>query len=159
MKKLVLPSLLILFLAFNSSNLLAQDNSTPAEKKAKIEAWHTAYLTTEMKLTSEESQKFWPIYTAYKAELDLLERPRKSIGKTIDQMTDSELKQLIYKELDNELARANIDRKYVEKFLAILAPIKIVRMKKAEKDFKRMVLEQWRDNNSEEEHYAHLDAG
>jgi hypothetical protein len=147
MKKLVLPSLLILFLAFNSSNLLAQDNSTPAEKKAKIEAWHTAYLTTEMKLTSEESQKFWPIYTAYKAELDLLERPRKSIGKTIDQMTDSELKQLIYKELDNELARANIDRKYVEKFLAILAPIKIVRMKKAEKDFKRMVLEQWRDNH------------
>ena len=69
------------------------------------------------------------------------------IDAEYDQQTDSELKQLIYKELDNELARANIDRKYAEKFLAILAPIKIVRMKKAEKDFKRMVLEQWRDNH------------
>ena len=148
MKKLLLRSILSLFVCFSSSILIAQNNAlTPAEKKAKIEVWHTAYLTTEMKLTSEESQKFWPLYTAYKAELDLLERPIKAIGKPIDQMNDAELKQFIYKELDNEQLRVTINRKYAEKFLAILPPMKIVLMKKAEKEFKRIVLEQWKNNN------------
>jgi protein subunit release factor A len=123
------------------------NNSTPAEKKAKLDAWHTAFLTSEMQLTTEEAQKFWPIYNEYKAEMEKLEKPVKAIGKTIEQMSDAELRQMIYKELDNEQQRVNMNKKYVDRFLTILPAIKIVRLKKAEREFKKMVLEQWRDNH------------
>ena len=62
-------------------------------------------------------------------------------------MSDAELRQMIYKELDNEQQRVNMNKKYIDRFLTILPAIKIVRLKKAEREFKKMVLEQWRDNH------------
>jgi len=148
MKKIIINCSVFSFLLLLNISISAQtNNSTPAEKKAKLDAWHTAFLTSEMQLTTEEAQKFWPIYNEYKAEMEKLEKPVKAIGKTIEQMSDAELRQMIYKELDNEQQRVNMNKKYVDRFLTILPAIKIVRLKKAEREFKKMVLEQWRDNH------------
>ena len=148
MKKTIINCCIISILLFLNISISAQTNNlTPAEKKAKLDAWHTAYLTSEMQLTTEEAQKFWPVYNEYKAEMENLEKPAKAIGKPIEQMSDAELRQMIYKELDNEQQRVNINKKYVDRFLTILPPIKIVRLKKAEREFKKMVLEQWRDHH------------
>jgi hypothetical protein len=148
MKKTIINCSVFSFLLLLNISISAQtNNSTPAEKKAKLDAWHTAFLTSEMQLTTEEAQKFWPIYNEYKAEMEKLEKPVKAIGKTIEQMSDAELRQMIYKELDNEQQRVNMNKKYVDRFLTILPAIKIVRLKKAEREFKKMVLEQWRDNH------------
>lgn len=148
MKKTIINCCIMSTLLFLNLSISAQtSNLTPAEKKAKLDAWHTAYLTSEMQLTTEEAQKFWPIYNEYKAELENLEKPVKAIGKPIEQMSDAELRQLIYKELDHEQQRVNMNKKYVDRYLAILPPIKIVRLKKAEREFKKIVLEQWRDNH------------
>jgi hypothetical protein len=148
MKKIIINcSVFSLLVLLNVAISAQTNNSTPAEKKAKLDAWHTAFLTSEMQLTTEEAQKFWPIYNEYKAEMENLEKPVKAIGKTIEQMSDAELRQMIYKELDNEQQRVNINKKYVDRFLTILPAIKIVRLKKAEREFKKMVLEQWRDNH------------
>jgi len=148
MKKTIINCSVFSFLLLLNISISAQtNNSTPAEKKAKLDAWHTAFLTSEMQLTTEEAQKFWPIYNEYKAEMEKLEKPVKAIGKTIEQMSDAELRQMIYKELDNEQQRVNMKKKYVDRFLTILPAIKIVRLKKAEREFKKMVLEQWRDNH------------
>jgi hypothetical protein len=148
MKKVIINCSVFSFLLLLNISISAQtNNSTPAEKKAKLDAWHTAFLTSEMQLTTEEAQKFWPIYNEYKAEMEKLEKPVKAIGKTIEQMSDAELRQMIYKELDNEQQRVNMNKKYVDRFLTILPAIKIVRLKKAEREFKKMVLEQWRDNH------------
>jgi len=148
MKKTIINCSVFSFLLLLNISISAQTNSsTPAEKKAKLDAWHTAFLTSEMQLTTEEAQKFWPIYNEYKAEMENLEKPVKAIGKTIEQMSDAELRQMIYKELDNEQQRVNMNKKYIDRFLTILPAIKIVRLKKAEREFKKMVLEQWRDNH------------
>jgi hypothetical protein len=148
MKKTIINCSVFSFLLLLNISISAQtNNSTPAEKKAKLDAWHTAFLTSEMQLTTEEAQKFWPIYNEYKAEMENLEKPVKAVGKTIEQMSDAELRQMIYKELDNEQQRVNMNKKYIDRFLTILPAIKIVRLKKAEREFKKMVLEQWRDNH------------
>jgi len=148
MKKTIINCSVFSFLLLLNISISAQtNNSTPAEKKAKLDAWHTAFLTSEMQLTTEEAQKFWPIYNEYKVEMENLEKPVKAVGKTIEQMSDAELRQMIYKELDNEQQRVNMNKKYIDRFLTILPAIKIVRLKKAEREFKKMVLEQWRDNH------------
>lgn len=62
MKKIVL---LTLFLLNISYFCYAQ----PEKIKNNIEAIQIAYLTRELSLSSEEAQKFWPVYNEYREEL------------------------------------------------------------------------------------------
>ena len=71
MKKIIL--LLIISAAFITS-IEAQDNSGSQQrpkqnKRANIEALKVAFVTSELNLTAEEAQKFWPIHNGYMEEL------------------------------------------------------------------------------------------
>ena len=57
--KLLLP--LILFI---SAAAFAQDDAKK-EKHEQIKALKVSFITTELSLTAEESEKFWPVYNAY----------------------------------------------------------------------------------------------
>jgi len=64
MKKIIIA---ISFVFFGSYICIAQDGN---EKKfQRIEAIKIAYITRELDLTPDESQKFWPIYNEYFAEI------------------------------------------------------------------------------------------
>jgi hypothetical protein len=62
MKKILL---LTLFLLNISYFCYAQGE----KRKNNIEAIQIAYLTRELSLSSEEAQKFWPVYNEYRDEL------------------------------------------------------------------------------------------
>lgn len=62
MKKILL---LTLFLLNISYFCYAQADN----RKNNIEAIQIAYLTRELSLSSEEAQKFWPVYNEYRDEL------------------------------------------------------------------------------------------
>ncbi len=62
MKKILL---LTLFLLNISYFCYAQAD----KRKNNIEAIQIAYLTRELSLSSEEAQKFWPVYNEYRDEL------------------------------------------------------------------------------------------
>lgn len=137
MKNTILVSLLFIYV------VIAQAQSTnPSQRKEKIEAMRNAYITSQMNLTPEEAQKFWPVYNEYHTELDNLERPLKAIGKTIDQMSETEAKQFIYKELELENQRYAINKKFADKFLLIISAKKLIKLKQAEREFKKMMIEQ-----------------
>ena len=54
----ILTTLLLLF------SLMGFTQDDPS-KKEKIKALKTAFITTELDLTSAEAEKFWPIYNAF----------------------------------------------------------------------------------------------
>ena len=58
----ILPILVILFMSLPSS-------AAAQNQKDDLEALRVAFITKELKLTSDESQKFWPIYNEYLKEL------------------------------------------------------------------------------------------
>jgi hypothetical protein len=62
MKKI--PMLILIFINI-SYICLAQ----PGDRRDKAEAIQASYITTELKLSPEEAQKFWPIYRNYKEEI------------------------------------------------------------------------------------------
>lgn len=37
-------------------------------KRERIESFRVAYFTRQLNLTAEESQRFWPVYNAYRAD-------------------------------------------------------------------------------------------
>jgi len=84
-----------------------------------------------MDLTTEENQKFWPLYSEYRdAAGKQGERLAKIImeyGKNYDSLSDAQAIQLMndYATLDQD--RINLRSAYVKKFGAILPPKKLMR--------------------------------
>src|SRR6201991_1405445 len=88
-----------------------------------IESYKTAFITQRLNLTTEEAQKFWPIYNSYIAEVRQVNMTYRQDGN----------------ELRMEEARLNIKKKYSVEFLKAISPGKINDFFKAEKDFEVII--------------------
>src|SRR6476620_10673268 len=63
--------ILLLFVILGSfSEIKAQEDESRAEK---IEALKIAFITQKLQLTSDEAQKFWPVYNQYENEIRSLQ--------------------------------------------------------------------------------------
>lgn len=101
---------------------LAQDNKDAGQKGngSRIEALKIAYLTKKLNLSTEEAQKFWPIYNQYMGEI------RKT---RIDARQNQE------GEIPTEEKLLNIRKKYNGEFNKALSSEKVNSFFKAEKEF------------------------
>src|ERR1700754_991090 len=88
-----------------------------------LEAYKTAFITQRLNLTTEEAQRFWPIYNSYSAEM-------KQANITYHQDGN---------ELQLDETRLNIKKKYSIEFHKAISPGKINDFFKAEKDFEVIV--------------------
>lgn len=101
---------------------LAQDDNDAGQKGtgSRIEALKIAYLTKKLNLSTEEAQKFWPIYNEYMGEI------RKT---RIDARQNKE------GEIPTEEKLLNIRKKYNGEFNKALSSEKVNTFFKAEKEF------------------------
>src|SRR6476659_7744714 len=74
MKKFILI-LIVLNTAFFAGK--AQDDES--KKAEKIQALKITFITQKLELTSDEAQKFWPIYSQYENEMKQLLLERKNV--------------------------------------------------------------------------------
>lgn len=117
-----------------------------AQRGEKIKAFKTAYITEELDLSPSEAEKFWPVYNQYDDLLmDLRRKERQEIFKKVkgdlDALSDAEASVL----LDEITLLKSQEFKYHEEMLRDLKKVlpakKILKLKRAEEDFKRMLLE------------------
>lgn len=136
MKKIVL----ILFLV--STGLYAQ-----RPNQDRMKAFKTAYLTDQLDLTSSEAEKFWPIYNYFDNKLKSLRKKERSevFSKVrnggIEALTDSEAIALIDKMLEMKTTELQYRKELVKDLLKVLSPKKIIKLNRAEEEFKKMLLE------------------
>jgi hypothetical protein len=134
-------SILMLFMLLGFT-LKAQD------KKDKIEAMHSAYITEKVGLTQDEAQKFWPIYNQYHADMEELQKQRRQNARTIkdaggiDNMKDEEVQKLIANEIDIKSRELDLRKKYIVQFETVLSVKKVAKFFIAEEQFKLYLLEQ-----------------
>jgi hypothetical protein len=108
----------------------------------KVEAHKIAFITNELNLTPEESQKFWPIYNEYSAkEKDL----RPEFKGRPESVTEAEANDIINRFFENEEKRLNLMKNYYQKFKAILPATKVVKLHFAERKFKEKLLEKMKE--------------
>jgi len=88
----------------------------------RLEAYKIAYLTNILKLSSEEAQKFWPIYNKYISEI----RQVKIQSRTMD-------------EIDLEEKIVNVRKRYKNEFSQALPGERVNQFFKADKDFNNVV--------------------
>jgi Spy/CpxP family protein refolding chaperone len=121
------------------------------EKKEQIKAMKVAFLTTELNLTPNEAEKFWPIYNTFDDKQ--FELRHKKMKGSFRKMNDDELDKLSEKEAtsllnqieSNEEELFQLRKKFSSNFKEVLPAVKIIKLKKAEEDFNRKLLQQYRD--------------
>ncbi|MEZ4837608.1 sensor of ECF-type sigma factor [Flavobacterium sp.] len=122
-------------------------------KRDKVKALKTAFITTELALTQQEAEKFWPIYNAYEDELfELRHEKMKSYMKRMDAdlngMSEKEATVLLSQMESVEEETHQLKKKLVADLKNVISSHKIVKLKKAEEDFNRNLLKQYRENRS-----------
>ena len=143
MKKYILLSLF----AISATAIFAQPENGPEdfrEKKDKMNAMKSAYITSELNLSTEEAQAFWPVYNELDSKIEALRmanfdqgmKMRKS-GKKIEDFSDEELLKMMKQRLDNDEQIAKLRKQYHEKFLKLLGTKKTAMLYHAEMEFMR----------------------
>ena len=119
------------------------------EKKEQIKAFKVAFITDELKLTTSEAEKFWPLYNAYDSKQQNLRHQKfKSLKENdinIDKMSDKEATAYLTQMESNEEEVFQNRKKFVASLKGVIPPQKIIKLKKAEEDFNRKLLKQYRD--------------
>lgn len=69
MKKYLLIPFLLFTMQIFAQEVEPQDAQPQGANAQIIETLRTAYITKELNLTSEEAQKFWPVYNEYAGEI------------------------------------------------------------------------------------------
>ncbi|MFC4211432.1 hypothetical protein ACFOWA_09580 [Pedobacter lithocola] len=120
-------------------------------KGEEIESLKIAFFTKKLELSPDDAKVFWPIYNNMQEEQNALrkERFQKMISfrkvTEIDNLSDAQIQSLITSEFDFRQRDLNIEKKYYNKFKAVL-PIKIIgKYYRAQEAFKRELLNRFKD--------------
>ncbi len=144
-------NILSLFIVFISLNAIAQDGPFIRKKKEQIKSLKVAFITNELSLTSDEAAKFWPLYNAYEdKQQDIKKQKLKSYldrmdDDSIDKLSDKEAANLLTQMESSEDDLYQAKKKFVASLKGVISPLKILKLKKAEENFNRKLLQQYRD--------------
>lgn len=133
--KRVLSILIFSFLLFKGQLLFAQS------EKDKVEALRIAFISKRVELTTAEAEKFWPVYNEYNDKLKAIKRNlRQSYRKKAETLNDREAEELYYLDLQSKQAETDVHKVYSEKIKAIIGVKKVVKLRVAEEEFKREII-------------------
>ena len=119
------------------------------ERGEKIEAARTAFLTDKMKLTTEQAQKFWPLYNEYDAKRKELRRQSRPFkGQNLEALSDAQIKDQMNLMFDSRQKELNLDKEYADKFQKVISVRQLAAMYKGEREFTKALLQKLNEGKS-----------
>ena len=116
-----------------------------------VHTFKIAFITKRLDLTSEQAEKFWPIYNKYEDELKLLRDANSkvllNVYINIETMNDNELEGIVNQELTFRQNELDVTKKYIPQFKSVLPIRKVLKLFKAEEDFKKELIKRMSQNN------------
>jgi len=145
---------IVLLLAVFFSILLQAQPPKSKEKKEKLKAIKTAYISTELNLTPEEATKFWPIYHAFEDKQHEIKQEKwkrnlDANDSSLNELSTKEASALLQKVVHTEEATYQERKKFVQNLKEFLPAIKILKLLKAEASFNRKLLQQFRNKKDQ----------
>ena len=137
MKKLLQILLLILCVTPIFAQEVEPEDEVQIDPKAKekINAARIAYITERLGLTPEEAEKFWPVYREFvEKRQDLKKEYRQQVKQGADEKT------LIDLDLKIKQRQLDLERDYSGRLQKVVSPQKVIALRQAEGDFRRMLL-------------------
>jgi len=140
--------ILILLAAFSLVQLKAQ-NPALNPNMEKLNAYKIAFFTRRLNLTSQEAEKFWPVYNEFQDKRNSILQERLSLNRNINQnelnMSDKEMIEAGDNYISLQVREASLAQEYHKKFREILSPKKVLRLYQAENQYKLLLLNEIKD--------------
>lgn len=143
--------IILMVLVLTSFSTMAQDGPFIRKKKEQIKALKVAYITDELSLTSDEATKFWPLYNAFEDKQQEIKRQKlkayldRSDEDSFDKLSEKEATSMLIQMENTEEELYQLKKKFISNLKGVISPIKILKLKKAEENFNRKLLQQYRD--------------
>ncbi|WP_319503189.1 hypothetical protein [uncultured Draconibacterium sp.] len=137
-------------LIFTQTQATAQNNDDD-DRWERYRNEKVAFFTTNLDLTTEEAQKFWPVYNQMEKEMFDFQQKRHELENRVrnvdENLSNNELTKLTREHVALGKTEAEVREKYNEKFLKILPPLKVIKLYKTEYDFRMYMFRKYRDRN------------
>lgn len=141
---------LLFFLAFQINT-----HAQGGRKLEMLESARVGFITRQIGLTSQEAEKFWPVFNRYDAEKRALRKRFQAellqARAEFETMSDKEVEELIENTLKFRQSEVELERKAVQEYKKILPVKKIALLLKAEKDFQKEILKNLKKRRFEED--------
>lgn len=121
------------------------------KKKDQIKTLKISFITNELALTPDEAAKFWPIYNAYDdKQFELRHKKMKSFNEkvgnsTLEKMNNKEAEALLSQMQNTEDELYKNQKKFITNVKTVLTPLQIIKLKQAEINFNKKLLQQYRN--------------
>lgn len=139
MKKilLILPFILL------ATTVMAQEQNkkrrfSPEEFQAK----QKEFITGKAELSQSEAEAFFPIFfELQKKKFEIERNARKSINrKRGEKMTEEQCRKLVNNVAEAKIKVAALEKEYIEKYLKVISPCKLLKIQHAEGEFQRELM-------------------
>lgn len=136
--------LLLIFLCISSFSQAQQSSD-------QIKSLKIAHLSSVLNLTTEEAEKFWPIYNTYDNKLSKLRHSevihyiKSNETQDIEGLTEKQATEKVQALLTFEEDYCSLRSQFISDSKKILSNKKILLLKKAEDDFNRKLLKKYKD--------------
>ncbi|WP_298519360.1 hypothetical protein [uncultured Kordia sp.] len=118
--------------------------------KEKIKKLKIAYFTENLNFTEKEAQQFWPVYNVYDDKNHELRQSLNKIKRDVksnSNMSETEAASILDRIQSIEKQVYENTRDLANKLRKFLPATKIIRLKKAEHEFNRKLMKQFRNKH------------
>ena len=142
----------LLLIVLLAANFTFAQNELFKNKKDQIKTLKIGYITNELDLTADEAVKFWPLFNAFEdRQQEIRQQKLKNYLTRLDNETISDLSEKEAQTLLNQLETTEEDlfqlrKKFIVSLKNVLPAIKILKLKKAETQFSKRLLQQYRNH-------------
>lgn len=131
----------ILFFICLAVSAMAQDDDAGIEQdpkaRARIDAARAAFITERLGLTTEEAERFWPVYREFANKRQELRK--EYVAARRSGTSDQELVDLGLKIKQQEL---DLEKDYSGRMMNVISAQKLMNLRTAEREFTRIILQQ-----------------
>lgn len=117
------------------------------DARARIEAAKIALITERLQLTPAQAEKFWPIYNEYSRKQEAIRRTFNQARSqhNVQTATEEENKRMLELGMQTKERTIDLERVYSERLLQVIDNRQLLSLRKAEADFKVMILNRLRE--------------
>ena len=134
----IISPVLMVFLfivAFTNTSFSQRNEKDKSRLREKLNTHKIAFLTDRIDLTEAEAEKFWPIYNVYEEEKKAIKEDKLVEALNAD-ISEKEAEKALTSIMDLRSKELELDKKYLGKFRTVLSASKVVKLIKAEREFK-----------------------
>ena len=110
----------------------------------KLNNYKIGFFTKKLNLTSEEAEKFWPVYNEYQSQKNLIQLEKLKLNRNFNQnessLSDSQLEEMGDKFVDCIVRESTLAVAFHKKLKEVMSPAKVIIYYQAENQYKLQLL-------------------